>query len=208
MRVRIKSIFLVAVLLAGVLIVSVVFHAPILRLAGNYLIDEDVPEKTPVLFILSGDAWDRGNEAARLYKSGFAGKLICTGGNVPRLFLIAGVSSLESELTQRHLIANGVPSRDIELLCMGTSTKEEADYILSYCKQQHIKKLGIVSSKFHTRRIANTFRKQFEAAGLQLRIYGAPSSAYNENEWWKSENGLIFVNNEYIKILYYRIKGF
>ncbi len=190
------------------LILLFLLHAPLLRIIGNQLIDEDSVEKTPALFVLSGDAWDRGNEAIKLYKHGFAEKIICTGENVPRLFLIAGIPYPESELTQLHLLASGIPTRDIELLCKGTSTKEEADYILEYCKLHDIKKLTIVSTKFHTRRIGNTFRKKFEDAGLQLIIRGAPSSAYDENEWWKSENGLIFVNNEYIKVLYYWMKGY
>ena len=190
------------------LLLLFLLRVPLLRFVGNQLIDEDEVEKTPAVFVLSGDAWDRGNEAIKLYKQGLAEKIICTGENVPRLFLIAGIPYPESELTQLHLLTNGIPAHDIELLCKGTSTKEEADYILEYCKQHDIKKLAIVSTRFHTRRIGNTFRKKFEDAGLQLIVHGAPSSAYNENEWWKSENGLIFVNNEYIKILYYWMKGY
>lgn len=203
-----KKSVIAATICCGLLLILFLFHVPLLRIIGNQLIDEDRIEKTSAVFVLSGDAWDRGNEAIKLYKQGFVKKIICTGENIPRLFLIAGIPYPESELTQLHLIANGIPARDIELLCKGTSTKEEADYILEYCKQRDINKLTIISTKFHTRRIGNTFRKKFEAAGLQLIIRGAPSSAYDENKWWESEDGLIFVNNEYIKILYYRMKGY
>lgn len=208
MKSFLKKTAITAIVCCGLLFLAFLFHVPLLRMIGNQLIDEDPIEKTPAVFVLSGDAWDRGNEAIKLYKQGFAEKIICTGENVPRLFLIAGIPLPESELTQLHLLASGIPAHDIELLCKGTSTKEEADYILEYCKQRDIKKLAIVSTKFHTRRIGNTFRKKFEDAGMQLIIRGAPSSGYDENEWWKSENGLIFVNNEYIKILYYWLKGY
>lgn len=203
-----KKTAIVVTTCCALLFVLVLFHAPLLRKAGNYLIDEDPLKKTPVMFILSGDAWDRGNEAVKLYKQGFTQKIVCTGENVPRLFLIAGIPFPESELTQLHLLANGIPASAIELLCKGTSTKEEADYILDYCRQHGLNRVAIVSTKFHTRRIGNTFRKKFNEAGIQLIIHGAPSSGYDENEWWKSENGLIFVNNEYIKILYYWFKGY
>jgi len=203
-----KRTAILAAFICAALALLFLFHASILRCIGNQLIDDDPIEKTQAVFILSGDAWDRGNEAIKLYKQGFAEKIICTGENVPRLFLIAGIPYPESELTQLHLLSNGIPACAIELLCKGTSTKEEADYILEYCRQQEIKNLTIISTKFHTRRIGNTFRKKFEDAGMQLLIHGAPSSAYNESEWWKSENGLIFVNNEYIKILYYWMKGY
>jgi hypothetical protein len=49
------------------------------------------------------------------------------------------------------------------------------------------------------------FRKRFEQAGIALCIAGAPSTTYNEKLWWAKENGLIMVNNEYIKLLYYWI---
>lgn len=203
-----KKLFGATAILLVLLLVFFLLHVPILRAFGNFLIKEDEMEKVPALFVLSGDAWDRGNEAVRLYKEGFAEKLICTGENVPRLFLITGIPYLESELTQFHMVANGVPAEKVELICKGTSTKEEADVILAYCQEHGIKKLAVVSTKFHTRRIRNTFRKKFEDAGMQLIIRGAPSSAYNETEWWKNEDGLIFVNNEYIKITYYWLKGY
>lgn len=203
-----KKIILAAAVIGGSLILLFLFRVPLLRACGNFLIYEDKMEKVSVLFVLSGDAWDRGNEAERLYREGFADKIICTGGNVPRIFLIAGIPYLESELTQKHLINEGIPEKDIELICQGTSTKEEADYILEYCKGHDVKKLAIVSTKFHTRRINITFKKKFEEARLQLIIRGVPSSAYDENFWWKSEDGLIFVNNEYIKIMYYWLKGY
>lgn len=163
-------------------------------------------EPVPALFVLSGDAWDRGNEAALLYHEGLAEMLICTGENMPRLFLIANVDYLESELSRLHLLSLGVPDAKIRLLKKGTSTKEEADYILDYCKDNGITKAAVLSTKFHTRRIKRTFTAPFEEAGIQLIIHGAPSSGYDEDFWWKSESGLIFVNNEYIKIIYYWLK--
>ncbi|GIV34915.1 MAG: hypothetical protein KatS3mg031_2450 [Chitinophagales bacterium] len=196
---------------AGVLLTAILFWAiryPILRAAGNYLICEDPLEHAPALFILSGDPWDRGNEAIRLYKSGYAEKIICTGENVPTLFKIAGIDYAESELTWMHLLASGVAAEDAELLCLGTSTREEAEHILHYCREHNVKKAIIVSSLFHTRRMRNTFRKVFQNTGIHLIIRGAPSSVYDENRWWEKEEGLIFVNNEYIKIIYYRLKGF
>jgi uncharacterized SAM-binding protein YcdF (DUF218 family) len=197
----ILALILLAVLFA-------VFHAPLLRFAGNMLICEDNMEKVPVLFVLSGDPWDRGNEAVQLYKQGLAEKIVCTGENIPRLFLIANIQYPESELTRMNIIAQGVPGDDVILLNKGTSTKEEADYILDYCRQNNIKKIAIVSTKFHTRRVKKTFSKKFREAGIELIIRGAPSSAYDESRWWQNEEGLIFVNNEYIKIMYYWLKGY
>lgn len=198
----------ITVTLVLLAVLLVIFHGHLLRFAGNLLICEDNMEKVPALFVLSGDPWDRGNEAVRLFKKGFAEKIICTGENVPRLFLIADIQYPESELTKMNILSQGVPSEKVILLNKGTSTKEEAGHILEYCRQNNIKKLAVVSTKFHTRRIRNTFSKKFKEAGMELIIRGAPSSAYSEDRWWQNEDGLIFVNNEYIKIMYYWMKGY
>ena len=208
MKTFFKKIFLTVTVLCALLLLIFLLRAPLLRFAGNQLSCEDQLEKVEALFVLSGDPWDRGNEAVRIYKEGFADKIICTGENVPRLFLIADIQYPESELTRMNIIAQGVPQEDVILLSKGTSTKEEADYILEYCRRNNIKKPAVLSTKFHTRRIKNTFKSRFSEAGMELLIFGAPSSAYSESEWWKSEDGLIFVNNEHIKIFYYKLKGY
>jgi len=37
-------------------------------------------------------------------------------------------------------------------------------------------------------------------------VQAAPSSEYDVNAWWNSEQGLLMVNNEYVKTLYYLLK--
>jgi uncharacterized SAM-binding protein YcdF (DUF218 family) len=96
-----------------------------------------------------------------------------------------------------------IPDSIITEIRKGTSTKEESDIILNYCLQHHIKKAIVLSSKLHTRRINEVFRKKLKDAGIELIIHGAPSSQYNEMYWWQSEDGLIAVNNEWIKRMYY-----
>jgi hypothetical protein len=61
----------------------------------------------------------------------------------------------------------------------------------------------VLSSKLHTHRINEVFRKKLKDAGITLVVRGAPSSQFDEMHWWQSENGLIAVNNEWIKRMYY-----
>jgi hypothetical protein len=37
-------------------------------------------------------------------------------------------------------------------------------------------------------------------------LHGAPASSFQESSWWTSEEGLIMLNNEYVKLAYYHIK--
>jgi len=186
--------------------VGIIFKTPILRSFSNFLIRQDAPEKADLMVVLSGSAFDRGNEGARLYKEGYAKHIICPGGNLEQLFLILGDTVYESDLCKKNVIRNGVADSLVTVLHYGTSTREEADTILGYCKQHQIKKLIVVTSLFHTRRAGSVYKKRFAAEGITVLMRGAHASDFDEDLWWQNEYGLIGLNNEYMKTLYYLIK--
>jgi len=199
----------ILIVLGSVLIAALLTYMvrrPIMRMFGNYLIQEDELSQCDALFVLSGNPKDRAMESARLFKAGFAPKVICTGESVHRILLVVGDSTDEAGLSRMELMAAGIPDNQIEVLHIGTSTREESEAILAYCKIKGLKKIMVVSDKFHTNRIDYAFRDVFEDAGIQLVLRGSPSNAYSESNWWANEEGLIMVNNEYIKLLYYYIR--
>ncbi|MGB1315333.1 MAG: YdcF family protein [Chitinophagales bacterium] len=183
-----------------------IFRNSILKAIGNFLIKEDAVEYVEYAFVLSGGAYDRGNKAIELLKENKIEKIICVGGNLTPNFKALGIELLESELTRNHILKYVSDSSKIDLIPAGTSTLEESINILLYCRIYDIDEIVIVSSKFHTRRIANVFKSLFKENGIQVYISGAKSSSFNEEEWWKSENGLIALNNEYLKMFYYFFK--
>jgi uncharacterized SAM-binding protein YcdF (DUF218 family) len=100
-----------------------------------------------------------------------------------------------------------MPDSLIRVLKTGTSTREEAELILDYSRDLGLKKVMVVSDKFHTHRVEQVFRDKLEDAGIELVLRGAPSSRYSEDQWWAGEAGLLMVNNEYIKLVYYFLSG-
>ena len=188
------------------LLILFIVRKPILRGLGNYLIYENEPQKAEAMFVLSGSPYDRGREAARLFKEDFAESIVCVGENIPHNFKVLDIRLTESELTKLQIIKSGVSEDAITVLPKGTSTLEESDHILHFCKANGFVKIMVVSSKFHTRRIRQVFRKKFAREGIEVVIRGAPSSEFSEKSWWENEYGLLFVNNEYVKQLYYLFK--
>jgi uncharacterized SAM-binding protein YcdF (DUF218 family) len=186
--------------------VGIVFKTQILQSFSNFLIRQDPPDKADLMVVLSGSAFDRGNEGARLYKEGYTSHIVCPGGNLEELFLIQGDTVYESDMCKRNIIHNGVPDSLVTTLHYGTSTREEADTILSYCTQHQIKKIIVVTTLFHTRRAGKVYKKRFADAGITVIMRGAHSSEFEESLWWQNEYGLISLNNEYMKTLYYLIK--
>jgi len=203
---KLRKLFIAVMILLAFGIVLMVLKNNILRGLGNFLICEDPLQKSTYTFVLSGGPWDRGNEAVNIFKDGYTDTLVCTGENIPHDFKALGLEMFESEITEKNMVRHGVPQGNILLIKKGTSTQEESDIILDFCKSRNAKQAIIISTDFHTRRVTQVFKKKFADAGIEVIVHAAPSSNYDSQNWWTDENGLIALNNEYIKQLYYLLK--
>lgn len=190
----------------GFFLLLFLFRIPILRGIGNYLVAEDNAELTEACFVLGGNSFERGSQAIKLSSIYPEQKFVATGGNYPLQIQAFDTTMHEAELTKHFMIKRGVPSNKIEILTSSTSTLEESDEILAYCKGHEIKKISVLSSAFHLRRVRWVFYEKFNAEGIQVLFLAAPDRTFNANNWWKDEEGLITCNNEYIKLLYYFLK--
>ncbi|MBX7203010.1 MAG: YdcF family protein [Bacteroidia bacterium] len=179
----------------------------LMQTLGDYLIEEDPPAKCEALFILSGGPVDRPAEAFRLFQAGYAPYIVCTGENVPVLFEVLDMDITESELSRKALNKLGMPDSLIIELHNGTSTREEAVLILNYCIANKLRKIMVVTDRFHTHRVNQVLRERLAEAGVEMVLRGAPSSRYREDAWWYGEAGLLMVNNEYVKLVYYFLSG-
>ena len=187
---------------------SLFFKTPILRSVGNHLIQEDPETYAEYTFVLGGNSLDRGMKALDIFNKKLTANLVCTGGNIPSVLAAIDTTLYEAEITAALLEKHGIPKNNIKTLTTATSTSEESEEILQYCLKNNIRKANLITSKFHLRRVRNVFEDKFIDRGISLHFIGAPSSHYNEDEWWKSEEGMIMVNNEYVKLGYYFVRGF
>jgi uncharacterized SAM-binding protein YcdF (DUF218 family) len=203
---KLKKTFVVLVVFLAGCFMLFLFKYNILRTFSSFLIYEDTLKKSTYTFVLSGGPWDRGNEAAEIFKQGFTDTLVCTGENIPHDFKALGIEMFESEITEKNMINQGVPKGNILLIKKGTSTQEESEIILEFCKSRKVKQAIIISTDFHTRRVKQVFKKKFSDVGIEIIIHAAPCSRFDIQNWWKSEDGMIALNNEYIKQLYYLLK--
>lgn len=198
---------LTRVLIVGILLLAVIYLArvPILRGIGNLLIVEDTTQPVDAAFILSGSVMERSREAMEVYKLD-TDLLICMGETISADLEAYGAIRTDAELAQQALLNMGADSADIRVLKRGTSTYEESEEILGYSVAEDFKRIMIISSKFHTRRIQSVFRKKFREKGVEVIIRGADPIDYETDTWWLEESGMIFVTNEYLKLLYYAYK--
>ncbi|MEM6344908.1 MAG: YdcF family protein [Bacteroidota bacterium] len=207
MRKFFRKFFIVLLVIVTLVGGIYLLRFPILRGLGNALIKEDTAQKSEAMFILSGQADERVSYARYIDKEmGLAPKIITLGAGISPTLQAIGMSISDAEIARRALISGGIDSLRIEAIPIGTSTFEESEEILGFSQVRGYKKIIILSSKFHTRRVRNVFRDKFREAGIEVVIMGAEPKDYELEKWWEDEAALLFVNNEYVKLLYYAIR--
>ncbi|MEO0897100.1 MAG: YdcF family protein [Bacteroidota bacterium] len=199
----IRGFLILLAVFAVVMLLGIVFKTQILTGLGNYLVYEDEVEEVDAAFILAGLPTERIPLALQYYKEEKTPLLVAVGELIDPDLEILNYSFTDAEVASKVLYENGVDSSQVVILNQGTSTYEESEAILAYSRSHDLKKIMVISSKFHTRRIRGVFKKKFKEAGIEVVIRGAEPSGYEIEKWWLAEQGLIFVNNEYVKLVYY-----
>jgi uncharacterized SAM-binding protein YcdF (DUF218 family) len=198
-----KCWFRIVFISFSLLVLLVLFRNPLFRSIGNFLDAEDELMRTEACFILGGNSFERGNEAIAMYQKDTLWKFVATGANFPSQIQALGITMPECELTSLWLSKKGVPC---EALNIGTSTMEESEGILKYCQERGLKKVTIISSALHMRRVRWVFEDKFTQAGVEVSFHGSNADEFNKTNWWKCEEGLIFAQNELVKLGYYLVK--
>ncbi|HNU57058.1 MAG TPA: YdcF family protein [Flavobacteriales bacterium] len=178
----------------------------ILHGLGACLIEDDAPTHADAIYVLGGAPFDRGTYAAELLERDVAPIAYATGSNHSSILKAEGRLVTEAELSCRAAVRAGTPPARILPLTYGTSTFEEAQGVLYHAQRIDADTIVVLTTDFHTRRVGKVFRKRFEGSGIHVLVASAPSTEYDADRWWESEQGLLMVNNELVKSLFYALK--
>ena len=173
------SLTLLLLLVAGYLL-----RAGLLTAAGRALVEDDGAQKADCILVLGGDDYgDRIIKAAQLAQAGYAPFVIVDGP--PALI------GHESDATIRYAVQKGFPAslfRPVWLPPGVDSTSAEVEYVANnVLRPDHISKVLLVTSNYHTRRAARFIRK--EVPWLQVVVVPAPDPFFKPDSWWKTRNG-------------------
>lgn len=194
----------IGVLLA-ILLGCFLLRVQFLSALGNWLIAEDELQKADAIVVLGGAPVERGPVGAQLLREGWAPLMICTGERVHDVLALHGIMRTEAALSLDAAQLDSAWLRKVYLIEAGTSTKEEAIAIRDFAIENSLSTIIVVTTEFHTRRAGTVFRKAL-GPGVQVIMRAAPGTDYVAERWWESEAGLIMVNNECMKTLYYAVK--
>lgn len=165
-----------------VLAVIVAFHSVWFRWMGERLVVDQAPCKSGIVVVLGGDLrGDRILKAADLAMQGFAPQVLVSGGGNLYGFH-------ESDLAVDWAVKHGFPaSLFVKVRFPATSTRDEEVADSKELHRLHIKDFLLVTSSYHTRRAAETFRSV--APDLTFHTIASADPYFTPNGWWNSREG-------------------
>jgi uncharacterized SAM-binding protein YcdF (DUF218 family) len=106
------------------------------------------------------------------------------------------------------LVTHGVPRRAIVLANGTQNTREDALRSRQIMEEEGWHTALLVTDPYHARRSQWTFQTAFK--NTQLSVWPAPvvGSWFDADHWWQSEDGFVAVDEEYIKLAFYVLRGY
>jgi uncharacterized SAM-binding protein YcdF (DUF218 family) len=159
---------------------------------ARFLIDQQPPRKADAILVLAGD-WTgaRVLKAVELLGEGYA----------PVAYL-SGPTDLygrnEGELGLEYAVSKGAQAARFRIIHEpSSSTREEARVLWPHLQQQGIRHFLVVTSDFHTRRAARSYRRVVRDA--EFTMVASPGPNFDPKSWWKHREGRKVVFYEWTK---------
>ncbi len=191
--------------LAGLLLVlaALWLAAPwFLNGLADHLIVRDPLAKADVILVLAGD--DNGERTAagiELYKQGYAGHLLMSGG--PLAWHLTAAAWMKKQAVEAEVPAAAILTED-----RSRSTIENAQFSLPLLEARGFRSVILVTSPYHTRRAALVFKKLYRPRGIGVTVYPVPRSEFQPHDWWLRHEDTGYVVWEYVSRLMYLLKGY
>ena len=166
------------------------------------MVYNDFLKKADAIVVLEGDGFNRIKKTARLFKDGWAPRVVVSGGiNNP------GYGSFPSDKMKKKLIQAGIPGNKIMVEERSLNTRDQAVEILKLAKNKGWKTIILVASHYHQLRAYLTFLQEMKKSKTRIKIINAPETDiywFNDNPWGRR---IDLMKAELLRIEKYRKQG-
>jgi len=165
---------------------------------GQWLVVEDQLEPAQAIVVLSGRMPSRAREAAEIYRQGFAAQVWVTRpvGPAEELQQMDIFYLGEEFYSQKILIHLGVPADAIHILEKPVvNTEEEVLEIAAELRRGEGRKVIVVTSKPHTRRVKAIWKARVGESPRAL-VRNASGDDYDGAHWWRRTHDALDVVRE------------
>jgi len=173
------------------------------RDAGHWLIREDPVRHADVIVVLSGSMPYRAEEAANLFRMGYAREIWVSKPEGPSSELAAmGIHYIgEEEYGQMVLVHAGVPSAAVHIFPDPiVDTEQEIQEIARQMRARGDATAIIVTSPQHTRRV-RTLWSELVGGNPQAVVRAAPQDPFDAGHWWRNTRDAYSVVREFLGLL-------
>lgn len=188
----------IVALWCGMLVLMVYNRKFFFGLFGDFVVVNEEPELVDVIIVLSGFGMaKRVSHGVRVYKSGYAGRMLMVGGPSCRRMVSC------PERMKEQAVSLGIPSDSIFLEEHSTTTYKNAQYSLKWMQVNRCKSCIVVTSPFHTKRTKIVFDRLFRNSNISLTINAATDEKSYPANWWQGDVNIQRVTIEYMKLIWY-----
>ena len=195
----------IAVVVVGVIVVAIAVRLS-LPLVGAWLVVDDPLAPSDAIFVLEGRTPSREVEAAALYQRGLAPVVGLSLARDPQQIArrVAGMPTPQEE-ARSIVLRLGVPERAVILMTREvTNTEEELAAIAEIAHARGFRRIILVSSNSHTRRIRIMWDARHDAAVTAL-VHPNGYDAFEPGRWWRSRRSLENVLHELGAIVNFKL---
>jgi uncharacterized SAM-binding protein YcdF (DUF218 family) len=171
---------------------------------------QDPLTKADAIFVLAGTVAERPLEAADLYKAGYAPLILVTRDIPEPAVLLANQRG--AHLPQRYevnlamLLDLGVPQSALIVPDqVHDNTASEAATLRAVAMKRGWKRVIVVSSTYHLRRVALVCRRQLRGTGVELELHATRYDPAVPDRWWTRRSDIRWIVSELPKVLAYSV---
>ena len=166
----------------------------------EYLGGEDVPEEADMIFVFGSKSNTRIQKAVDLWREGLAPKIFITGGS-PHY---KEGEEPEALVFKQYALTRGVPEGAIIVEPQAITIADNVRRSINLFEEKGIayRRMIMVTAWFAMRR-SWAFMMKYIPGEYKLFRAGTPVKTggdFDPNLWWKNENGIRVVFNEYVKM--------
>lgn len=97
----------------------------------------------------------------------------------------------QASLTEQVLVRLGIPQERIEILrVLQGGTNGEAGALIEWCEAQGVRRVIVVSSGHHSRRLARVLRRAIAGRSLTVAVRPAQYDSFHPDDWWQQRDTL------------------
>jgi uncharacterized SAM-binding protein YcdF (DUF218 family) len=177
---------------------------------GRFLAPEDPLQKADAVFVFAGRYVERPLEAGDLYREGYAPRIVITRDRddmpVPALERRGINIPTHIEVTRRMLQEMQIPDEAIITPDrIHDHTSDEAETLRHLALKYQWRRVILVSSKYHLRRVAFAASRALRGTGVEIVLRATRYDNSTPARWWTRRADIRWIASEVPKFIGYRL---